>query len=954
MQQRGVTRLHRLLALHLLCLLAASLGACPLAASRKATSVKLIATRDVWVSAHPDELDTSMGKTPELKLKGNTEVALLDFDVSGLRGKRVTAAELWVHNVPEAAAREKARLGLDPGRADCLRKIGLSTIGSQWEEGAQADTYRPDPEGHGATYNQASYQRRDWAYSGSKLWDVVMGNGHSLHCHAERQYQGDDWWKVPVEPRLVAAMIAALSHGLLLEEESGGSIDANNYIHSRESGEHAPYLVVTAVEGEQSPPGPPRQVSLCPAPEFATLTHGASRVELAVPTGAFGYLVSVNGLPVAPWRVPYAAPAGRAQSFVLEDLAPDEELTVEVRAVSGTGLTSSAVVVRSRASEARLDPPALPSSPFLPTAGPPPAAGPMKVWAYPEVTKVDPISGEALFEPRADLRQANAVWDGGAALVRLSAARGEIAAFQLAVEAASPLQGLRLEMSDLRGGRGAIPRQQIRPFRVWYVSVAGKWQPEYAIPLLQPFELPASDNGVPGQTVQSLYIDVIIPQDTVPGSYRGTLTVSGEGAIAVSLDLELVVYPAVIPRHINFSPELNCYAPPGGQVGSPYFYAAHRLAHYHRCAINTVPYSQSGRMTEGYAPVLAGQGAEVRVSDWSDFDRLVGPLLDGSAFLGNPRSGVPVRAFYLPFFEHWPLSLWDHYPIKGSPKDEAAMVENMLSAPPIEEALPPAYVAAFQNVVRQFVSHCDEKGWSETDFQMYLNNKHFWGGTFWTLDEPVGRDDWQALRYWAQLFKGGTEQARQTRFVFRGDISRPWWQYDQLDELMDTIYYNNEIFDFPGFARTFNRRIPDPHVYGGCNEISASNHQSALWCLKAYALGLNGVLPWQSLGEASALKEPDTNGLIVPGTLAGYDGPVASLRVFALRRGAQDVELLRLLAQEKAYSRDQIAALISQKLPLGAEFRQGFADEAAGLAFGQISAQDFADLREGVLLLLTP
>ena len=86
---------------------------------------------------------------------------------------------------------------------------------------------------------------------------------------------------------------------------------------------------------------------------------------------------------------------------------------------------------------------------------------------------------------------------------------------------------------------------------------------------------------------------------------------------------------------------------------------------------------------------------------------------------------------------------------------------------------------------------------------------------------------------------------------------------------------------------------------------------------------------------------------------AGYDGPVASLRVFALRRGAQDVELLRMLAEERGYSREQIGALVAQRVPLGARSTQTSADDAAALAFGGLSAEGLISLKEGVLLLLS-
>lgn len=913
---------------------------------------RLTASRDVWVSAYPGEDNTSMGKTPELKLKSNMEVALLDFDAASLRGKRITSAELWMHNVPESVEEEMKRLGI-ANRPDCLRKIGLSTIGQQWEEGEQDKTYQADPAGHGATYNEASYGRRTWAYPGSKLWDVIMGNGNSLHCHGERQYQGNGWWKVAVEPRLIAAMVAGLSHGLVLEEESGGgALAANNYVHSRESGAYAPYLAVTFEDSPGQTPDAPRGLRVGSASEFATLSRGAARIRLAVPKDAFGYQVTVNGAPIPAWQVPYAV--GTEQSFVLENLPGAEELRVEVRALNEAGLASPPASAAGRASNALVTPPPLPAPPFRPVPGTGASlTGAVKVWAYPEVTKVDPISGEAMFEPARDLRRANPIWDGGRGLVRVAAARGEIAAFQVAVEADAPLKNIRLDMTDLVGEQGVVSKQAVRLFRVWYVSAGGKWQPEYAIPLTRPLEIPAPDNAIVGQRLQAVYIDIAVPQTAAAGTYRGRIAVTLPDAKPIPVEVELVVYPASIPDTLSFNAELNSYEPPGGTVGSDYFYAAHRLAHYHRCTINTVPYSQSGKMTTGYAPLLTGEGEHVHVSDWSEFDRLIGPLLNGSAFASNPRAGIPVKSFYLPLSEHWPLSLWEYYPFHGSPKEESVMLRHMLEAPPIEQAFSASYRSGFVNVTRDFIGHAEERGWTATDFQMYLNDKYDWGGTWWTLDEPAGRDDWQALRFWAGLFKEGKAGARHTHFYFRGDVSRPWWQYDQLDGLMDTIYYNNEIFDLPNFARVYSRRIPDPHVYGTCNDVSASDHESALWCLKAYALGLSGVLPWQSLGPAESLMKPETTALIVPGNVAGYDGPVASLRIFALRRGAQDVELLRLLAEKEQYSTDQIAALIEQKVDLGSQFKQQFPEEAAGLTFGEASAQAFAELKEGVLIRLS-
>ena len=925
-------------------------------ANGKAEMVKLTVTRDVWVSSFPEELDTSMGKTPQLKLKGNQELALLDFDTSQLRGKKIVSAELWMHNVADAVESEKQRLGVDPARPDCLRKIGVSTVGNEWVEGAQERSYQKDDEGHGATYREASYQRRAWAYPGSQLWAVIFGNGNSLHCHGEREYQGDGWWKVSVDPRLVAAMVSGLSHGLAVEEETSpaGEVMPNNYVHSRESGEFAPHLVVTAALAKMPALGRPKELKIVSAPEEAGLTYGAARIAFAAPRGAFGYGVKVNGARAPAWRVPYAAAGGTKQSILLEDLPPGAELTVEVQGVGETGLVGPAAVVKGRASAALAAPPPLPASPFTYGAGEPPANRQMRVWAYPEVTKVDPISGEALFEPTKDMRRQNAVWEGLTNRVRLVAARGEIVAFQVAVEAKNgTLRDVRLEVSELKGPTASIGKDSIKIFRMWYVPAGGTWQEEYAIPLAGSFNVPAVDNAVPSQKVQAIYVDIAVPQNLPPGRYSGRVSVTAGSAPPVQLHLDIAVYPVSIPGEMTFNAELNCYNPPGGEVGSDYFYAAHRLAHYHRCTLNTVPYSQTGRIPNGYAPKVEGKGADVHITDWSAFDRLIGPLLDGSAFAGNPRRGVPVKTFYLPLCEHWPLPFLDYYPFHGDPKQESDTVRHMFTAPPIEQAFPAAYREGFTNVVREVAQHLEAKGWRRTDYQAYLNDKPNFGGTWWTLDEPSGRDDWQALRFWAGLVKQGAGGVKGVHLFFRGDVSRSWWQYDQLDGLMDTIYYNSEIFDLPRFAKEYHRRIPDPHVYGAANEVSRSDHETAAWCLKAAALGLNGVLPWDSLGEADSLREASQTALLVPGDLAGHAGPVASLRVFALRRGAQDVELLRLLAAKRGWRPEQIGALVAPRVPLQVEFTQKFSDEAAALGFDELSAQGFAELKAGVLQLLT-
>ena len=159
------------------------------------------------------------------------------------------------------------------------------------------------------------------------------------------------------------------------------------------------------------------------------------------------------------------------------------------------------------------------------------------------------------------------------------------------------------------------------------------------------------DNNINGQVHQAVTVDCHIPKDAEPGDYAGRVTLAAGGSSA-TLRLKVRVYSAVIPDDIFFNPELNCYGGPG-EAGSAQFFNSYKIAHYNRCTINRVPYNQSGRVHPDWAPDVDESG---EVTAWGRLDRNLGPLLDGSNFKENPRSGVPVPTIYLPLFEGWPLN----------------------------------------------------------------------------------------------------------------------------------------------------------------------------------------------------------------------------------------------------------------------------------------------------------
>ncbi len=920
-----------------------------------AGQVKCPASRDIWVSNHKDERDFNMGRAPKIKLKVVQEFGVIDFDIKALKGKGV--AKAWLYVKPAGGHKWGLRGGTD------LRVITLATVGKQWVEGSSA-RYAKDPKGFGATFNESSYTKANWGWPGATLPDVTLGNCETIRCEGELQKQGQGWFRMPVAPRVVKALVAGATHGLFIMD---GSTDVimNCHIHSSNSKGNAPYLMVEVGANDASAPAALSKFDVVAAPNWATTKGGALQISFTVPQDAFSYDVTIDGKAVDRWQIPFAGKSGSLQQFPIQDLPAGKEVQVGVVVVDAAGNRSAAKTAQVKTSTA-LQVPALPKVAWLSKAGAPKVLGEAKIWAFPEVTKVHPVNGKVINEKLTNIRAQNAVWNGAGGTVRLAAARGEIISFQIALE--GKISGASITVSALKGP-GEISDKGVKLWRNWYV----KGQSEYALPWNGSVDCPQADNKIVGQTLQAVTVDYHIPTGTKAGDYKGTVTVAAGGKQVV-LPLKVKVYDVVIPETVFFNPELNCYGGPG-QAGSAKFKDSYRLAHYHRCTINRVPYSQSGRTHGDYAPATDPKTG--KVTDWTKFDKNLGGLLDGSWFKENPRSGVPVATLYLSHYEGYPLDYKKFYnggvPFASGNKE--SMTKHHIQAKAPADALSPAYKNGFVNNVKQFYQHFKEKGWNQTLCQMYMNNKGWKGGyALWTLDEPYKTVDWMAIRLWGELWKqgindpeiytpawhqtyfkkGGLAAMKRDRptFLYRGDISRSLYQGSFCDGVMTIMYGGSG----QRHLRNHRRRMPAIlYTYGSANGSSRSNWESAAWCLRAYAQYQDGVLPWQSLGGEASLTKGDSKGggnaLIIDTGKAGFGHAVASFRVHALRRGAQDCELLRLLQLKKNWSREHIEQIVLQRVPISS--KHAVSEAASAVTFGSMTSQGFAELKEGVLKLLT-
>jgi hypothetical protein len=928
-----------------------------------AETVRLECTADTVVSSYAGERDFNYGRSTRLRFKGIQMQALLNFDFTAVRGWKVQKATLHLRY---AGADQK------------LRTLGLSTISSPWSEGTGAGEKKPGE----ACFNARRQGDSLWAGPQSDFTDVSFSGGHTLTSYADARLLGDGWIAVDVDPRIIQANLLLMSTGIAVSDEKGQTM-ANNDVYSREQSNSKPYLVVEGGPAKESAPGEVSGLKVEPAPDaFRSLHHGAARLTFTGPANAFGYEVLYN-LPeerdhrAARSDVPFAT-RGRREEIILRNLTPGVPLAnIRVIPVTATGLRGEAAAGPAFVPEAIPTPKPLPPVPLVLGGFHHPAVFPLfKVWAYGDTQKAHPVTGELLNAPPpppgqrvVDYRLANPVWLGRT--VRLNAARNEIVAFHLAVENLKP-EHLLVAVKPQIGFEGPGGGWRSRPavFREWYVK-DGDWHPEVCVPHAGPERIPAEDNGVPGQRNQSFLIEFHVPRTAAPGTYRSWISIEPVGGEPQRIPLEVEVNGLTLPDTLSFDVSLNTYGTVGRHFGiddrteeyRALETAYHRLAHAHRTTFAPLGYSHTGTTSTNYAPPLEGEGADRKVKDWSAWDRQFGAYLDGSAFAGLPREGVPLTHLYLPFNEAWPTDIRQHYRYTPTVLDyPATIVEHALKAPPIEEALPESFAKAFTAVMRQFADHCREKGWTQTRFHYYLNNKNYYkdpktggkGTSWWLLDEPNYRDDWLAIAYFARLFRAGTAGVKDVHILHREDLSRPQWQRDFLDGLVDLIVVSGELFQKQPLLKEMRHRYGATlWNYGSAHPVRESSAQAQAWAVRAWLAGAEAIVPWQTVGSDENFVKAEETALILPGKRFELMEPLASLRLKALRRAQQDVEYLVLLSKAKGWNREQIAAAVADILNLQMKFEQKDAEDAGTYRFGSVSPDGFTDLRRAIVKALS-
>jgi len=180
----------------------------------------------------------------------------------------------------------------------------------------------------------------------------------------------------------------------------------------------------------------------------------------------------------------------------------------------------------------------------------------------------------------------------------------------------------------------------------------------------------------------------------------------------------------------------------------------------------------------------------------------------------------------------------------------------------VDHAFSESYRRANVAAARQIAAHAHAKGWNETLFQGFLNNKNNFKARGWSrgssprlLDEPANFQDYWALRYFADAFHEGINQTASTnatpraawpRLVFRADISRRQWRRDSLDALLDYHVVGSVMRTYPRLV--FDRK----RAFGKIVLEYGSTIQPGAWCLDNWTLGADGIIPSQTIGTAES------------------------------------------------------------------------------------------------------
>jgi len=163
------------------------------------------------------------------------------------------------------------------------------------------------------------------------------------------------------------------------------------------------------------------------------------------------------------------------------------------------------------------------------------------------------------------------------------------------------------------------------------------------------------------------------------------------------------------------------------------------------------------------------------------------------------------------------------------------------------------------------------------------------------------------------------------------------------------LVLGGELFRYPELCRDLTEggtvRV---WTYGACNEVDRSDLETVAWAWQAFLGGADGIVPWNTVANDANWETPDATAILYPGARWGSSEPFPSLRLVALRRGAQDAEMLGALCRGEGLTREDVRELVGGALGAASVSSGANPEDVRPLRFERLDPSALREVRDRV------